>query len=453
MFLFSFVETAVLFCIAAVVLIQLNDVKAITCFKCNGVAFPRDCPFVVECGPHEECFVDQLVSPDGNIKYNTGCRDRTACQLAGRKRNDVIRRQGVTGDLTTCTACCDVAHCNYGGCGEKGLPDRSKRGPICYDCYQQRQEAGCNQVKICGQDEECHIMRSPNSHLDFSYTTGCISKVRCGVLSILGKREDAYDEGGVSSERHQRSTGICFNCCNGDLCNKACSPTNTTGTSPTIPISVTNANTMTTSGGKSSTSPSNAMATKITVPISQTTSLTKSSTTRDSAMSSSSSVASTTIVSTSSSSSSSSSTTKVPHNCSADTLRYNNHCYYFSTEIKYWEESRQLCKGRNAHLLKIDDMNEELFIEKTLRGLMTAGKIPATLWGYYMGAHLVQGQWEWEDGTPVVFDDWGLNEPDHPDFQIFGLIFMPGHYAGDYKWGSHSDMQGTSRYICESVLH
>ena len=70
-----------------------------------------------------------------------------------------------------------------------------------------------------------------------------------------------------------------------------------------------------------------------------------------------------------------------------------------------------------------------------------------------MGAHLVQGTWEWTDGTPVVFSDWGRDEPDHPNFQVFGLIFIPGHYTGDYKWGSHSDMQGTSRYICEIELH
>lgn len=74
------------------------------------------------------------------------------------------------------------------------------------------------------------------------------------------------------------------------------------------------------------------------------------------------------------------------------------------------------------------------------------------VWGYYIGAHLVQGVWQWSDGVPLNYTNWGTNEPDHPGEQNFGFVFLPGHYVGDYKWGSHKDMQGTSRFICEKDL-
>lgn len=81
-----------------------------------------------------------------------------------------------------------------------------------------------------------------------------------------------------------------------------------------------------------------------------------------------------------------------------------------------------------------------------------ASYIAGYVWGYYIGAHLVQGVWQWGDGVPLNYTNWGTNEPDHPGEQNFGFIFLPGHYIGDYKWGSHKDMQGTSRYICEKDL-
>jgi len=139
-----------------------------------------------------------------------------------------------------------------------------------------------------------------------------------------------------------------------------------------------------------------------------------------------------------------------PATCPPDTVERGASCYFFSTDIKYWEEARQICNLKNGALLKIDDSNENAFIIQQLQSMMSSGKIPGDVWGYYMGASLNGAkQWVWTDGSPLNYHDWAPGEPDFPNDQPYGFIFLPGHYAGAYQWGSHKNMQGTSRYICE----
>lgn len=62
--------------------------------------------------------------------------------------------------------------------------------------------------------------------------------------------------------------------------------------------------------------------------------------------------------------------------CPSDFKRYLNHCYYFSTDIKYWGEAGQLCKLKGGYLAKIDDQLEEDFIVSVIQPLVHNGQIP-----------------------------------------------------------------------------
>uniref|UniRef100_K1PJI8 Asialoglycoprotein receptor 2 n=1 Tax=Magallana gigas TaxID=29159 RepID=K1PJI8_MAGGI len=364
-----------------------GSLAAVSCFNCpDRVAYPRDCPFITRCGDHEVCFVDQFVSPDGNIFFRSGCRSKAMCGLGGRRDISPEKRQvGVGGEIKVCENCCSSDHCNYGGCGQDSLPPPSKRGPICYNCFQQQTEAGCNRITVCPEDCECHIMRAPDANYDLAYTTGCVRKSTCHAshlgsssgsssgptsgstagppVSVVGRRmiENNYN---LAPRAAEKRAGFCFTCCPNDLCNRNCSMAHAHAASTTPPPTTTS--TLTT-------------------------------------------------------------TTK----CPSDFKRYLNHCYYFSTDIKYWGEAGQLCKLKGGYLAKIDDQLEEDFIVSVIQPL---------------------GVWQWSDGVPLNYTNWGTNEPDHPGEQNFGFVFLPGHYVGDYKWGSHKDMQGTSRFICEKDL-
>ncbi|XP_056011663.1 uncharacterized protein LOC125681904 isoform X1 [Ostrea edulis] len=443
--------------------LMLGSWAAISCFTCpDRIAYPRDCPFVSHCGHNEICYVDEFVTPDGHTFYRSGCRSKSRCGLSGKREIPLERRQvGVGGEIKTCEECCTSDHCNYGGCGQ---PPPPKRGPICYNCFQQQQEEGCNRVTICPENCECHIMRSPDSlTMDLVFTTGCVRKSTChpGQLTsgspvlVVGKRQNENDYNLASRDVEKRA-GFCFSCCPNDLCNRNCSNAHSHAASTTPqPVTASSTSVSTTSTSTPTTGSTTTTSTTIkpTSTPTTTTSTTSTPTTTTSTTTLPPTTKSTTTTpTTTSTTTSTTSTTKAPATCPADFLQYLNHCYYFSTEIKYWGEALQICKLKGAYLAKIEDQLEENFIQSVIQPLMNNNQIPKHVWGYYIGAHLVQGKWQWSDGVALNYTNWGNNEPDHPGEQNFGFIFLPGHYAGDYKWGSHRDMQGTSRYICEKDL-
>ncbi|XP_078326703.1 uncharacterized protein LOC111127590 [Crassostrea virginica] len=458
---------------------------AISCFNCpDRVAYPRDCPFITKCGDHEICYVDQFVSPDGHVFFRSGCRSKAMCGFGGGRRDiPVERRQvGVGGEIKVCEECCSSDHCNYGGCGQKTLPPPSQRGPICYNCFQQQSEDGCNRVTVCPEDCECHIMRAPDANFDLAFTTGCVRKSTCHAsqlgsssgsstgssttsghpVAVVGRRMSSYN---LFPRAVEKRAGFCFTCCPNDLCNRDCSmahahaasttppPTKTTTassttTSPATTTTTTTVPTTTTVRTTTTTTP-----TTTTMPTTTTTAPTTTTTTPTTTTTTPTTTTTTpTTTTTTPTTTTTTPTTTAAPKCPADFKQYLKHCYYFSTDIKYWGEAAQICKVKGGYLAKIEDQLEENFIQSVIQPLVHNGQLPGYVWGYYIGAHLVQGVWQWGDGVPLNYTNWGTNEPDHPGEQNFGFIFLPGHYIGDYKWGSHKDMQGTSRYICEKDL-
>ncbi|XP_045695428.1 killer cell lectin-like receptor 5 [Phyllostomus hastatus] len=65
-------------------------------------------------------------------------------------------------------------------------------------------------------------------------------------------------------------------------------------------------------------------------------------------------------------------------------------CYYFSHELKSFEESRRSCNKMNSALLKIDDEKELKFLESQLSSFHWIG----------LSRKGVKTSWTWEDNSP-----------------------------------------------------
>ncbi|CAC5403324.1 unnamed protein product [Mytilus coruscus] len=388
---------------------------ALTCFHCHQIPFPRDCKTVVKCGDHEECFAERIETDDGNAYFNTGCRDKQR-YLASQGKRVVARRQNSVEKIVCDTSCSDD-HCNYGGCGADPLPAKDQRGPICYACALMKNPDQCNQVKICSRDELCEIMKTPHPLFDVTYTTKCGSKTLCDRLSGLSHTFGRSLE--AVSEVNRRGFSLCFRCCSGDRCNLGC----------TVPNVTTTATSATTTPVATVTTPGSTIISKSTLTKNSTNHgtykyLTRSSYKVDLQL-------------------------FVCTGCLPEYIYYGASCYYFSKTSLYWESAKQFCRGHGSDLVIINDATENNLLVQHLKHLVAQHLLPSDLWGFYIGAHLVNGAWKWVDNSTVTYTDWATQEPNRPTSQIYGSIYVPSSGFYNYQWASHKDMYTTQYFICE----
>ncbi|KAM9459827.1 uncharacterized protein ACWYII_011246 [Salvelinus alpinus] len=79
-------------------------------------------------------------------------------------------------------------------------------------------------------------------------------------------------------------------------------------------------------------------------------------------------------------------------------------CYYISSEVKSWDESRQDCIERGADLVIINSKEEQTFLtnlnKRVWIGLTDKDK---------------EGTWKWVDGTTLTTSYWSGKQPDNGD--------------------------------------
>ncbi|CAC5403321.1 unnamed protein product [Mytilus coruscus] len=432
---------------------------ALTCFHCDQIPFPRDCKTVVKCGDHEECFTERIITDDGNAYFNTGCRDKQRCLASPSGKRDVARRQN-SFETIVCDTCCSDDHCNYGGCGADPLPAKDQRGPICYACALMKKPDQCNQVNLCSRDELCEVLKTPHPLFDVTYTAKCGAKALCDRLSGLshtfGRSLDAV------SEVNKRGFSLCFRCCKGDLCNLGCTVPNVTTIATSATTKATSASKSTTITSTTSTVALTTSGTTIasTTPTHMSTSVLSSSssqklTSGTSTMTSSNPTTTTTVTTPGSTIMSSTipnttlANNSTNHGCLPEYIYYGASCYYFSKTSLYWEPAKKFCIDHGSDLVIINDATENNLLIQHLKQLVAQHLLPSDLWGFYIGAHLVNGTWKWVDNSTVTYTDWATKEPDHPTSQIYGSMYIPSSGFYNYQWASHKDMYTTQYFICE----
>lgn len=219
--------------------------EATDCYECRDIPHLRDCSIVRKCNPHEECYVEQIVTTSGHIVFNSGCRDRQDCaRFSGRTASDIENDQSYVStesdtlvvnlvrrsDISVCEQCCDTDYCNNKGCFDIATP-QNQRGLYCFSCKRQSEQESCRHVTQCNQDQVCFIEKLLDSGMTV-YDSHCIEKLQCDSIKntyqqFTGKRSrDAKSQlrsfVDLVKSRDTTRIALCLQCCDTDFCNKNC---------------------------------------------------------------------------------------------------------------------------------------------------------------------------------------------------------------------------------------
>ncbi|XP_048473823.1 hepatic lectin-like isoform X2 [Rhincodon typus] len=121
--------------------------------------------------------------------------------------------------------------------------------------------------------------------------------------------------------------------------------------------------------------------------------------------------------------------------CSEHWRRFQQKCYYFSSDSKSWTEAQRSCASMDANLLVINKPEEQGFVKKWLQHK-----------DYWIGLtdSIAEGDWRWMDGTDynssVKF--WKKGEPNDASNEDCAEIY------GDGGWNDQS-CDASLHWICE----
>ncbi|XP_052786117.1 E-selectin-like [Mya arenaria] len=200
------------------------------CLACTDAVSPHTCDHVTKCGIHESCYVDTFVTSMGTLRYSMGCRDALQCETpvsrsrksssesvaednSGNSKASTESYSEDSGVPIVCSVCCNGSLCNSGGCGYDQFPvfSANTRGPVCFDCAQQRRTDDCDKIRICSRDEVCELRKTTvGTDSEILWTTQCLHTNACPAATshiLVGRKR-------------QSTAGLADNmCCGEDLCN------------------------------------------------------------------------------------------------------------------------------------------------------------------------------------------------------------------------------------------
>uniref|UniRef100_A0A8C7JFP0 C-type lectin domain family 4 member M n=1 Tax=Oncorhynchus kisutch TaxID=8019 RepID=A0A8C7JFP0_ONCKI len=94
---------------------------------------------------------------------------------------------------------------------------------------------------------------------------------------------------------------------------------------------------------------------------------------------------------------------KIRKTCPDGWRLWGSSCYFLSTEMKTWEESRLDCLNRGANLVIINSKEEQEFLFGLNKGAWIG-----------LSDSVTEGTWKWVDGTPLTTPSyWYSQQPDN----------------------------------------
>ncbi|XP_039462093.1 hepatic lectin-like isoform X3 [Oreochromis aureus] len=145
------------------------------------------------------------------------------------------------------------------------------------------------------------------------------------------------------------------------------------------------------------------------------------------------------------------------YKCEEGWEQHGGKCYYFSIRKSSWEQSRDECRAKGGDLVKIDSREEQSFLERKLRDVMTEAEDK-----FWIGLtdSAVEGRWVWVDGSSldqrlqfwsgIDPDNWKGHNGEHPDGEDCVRMGEKGG-ADDLKCWFDAFCSKPHRSICEKA--
>lgn len=128
--------------------------------------------------------------------------------------------------------------------------------------------------------------------------------------------------------------------------------------------------------------------------------------------------------------------------CEVDWKHYGLNCYYFSRHVRPWESAKKDCETKKAHLVVINDKQENDFLHDL-----------SQYWTTWIGLTDADGSWKWVDGTSYAATPkfWRPGQPDNWFGHGLGGGEDCAHLKGPNGWNDGPCSQGFP-YICEKKM-
>ncbi|XP_075440470.1 C-type mannose receptor 2 [Ascaphus truei] len=115
-------------------------------------------------------------------------------------------------------------------------------------------------------------------------------------------------------------------------------------------------------------------------------------------------------------------------------------CYQFNFQSALsWSESWTSCRQQDAHLLSINEIHEQTYINGLLTGYSS------TLW---MGLNDldINGGWQWSDGSPLKYLNWESDQPSNSNEENCAVIRTES--SGSWQ---NRDCANARPYVCKKM--
>ncbi|XP_037650096.1 CD209 antigen-like protein E [Sebastes umbrosus] len=126
--------------------------------------------------------------------------------------------------------------------------------------------------------------------------------------------------------------------------------------------------------------------------------------------------------------------------------KFKSSCYYQSTEMKNWTESRKDCQSRGADLVVINSKTEHDFVKKLIKAEAFWIGLKAETNKKWTSEWEVE--WKWVDGSSTeTYSAWKMGENTKPEYDTNSTAYIDL----DGTWRQTNG--GSKRWICEKVIY